>query len=422
MSAYVRNPQTIPDDSVGGSSVRQGVAEQNNVAINDLYTVINAHSNNEDGRSHVEIDEVLDTLTDTESAKVAAEAARDKAQEWAENPEDVEVETGAYSAKHHAIKAAASAAEAESFQVNLPLDISQGGTGQTDAASALAALGGEPADADIVKAPGGVLPAIDGSALTGIPINIIPAPQTIISANMGTRPSGWTSEDCDLPPDTLTYSGAVVTVEDGLQVAYAWDGHTKLSEVTPAGLPLDMAAESDGTYYVFADVSVSGDISVGYSDTAPECGHERINAGADIYNPKAGIMYDSSDTAIGRVYLGTAIVASGLVTAVYNYALGTQTRVPVNSGANIGTGSLTEYIEKNPFGCGKLSASVECYYSVDGNWLKTHWYSGTGVFVNHIGDSSIAILTGANVLTSGSNKTVSDVANARGRLVVMREF
>jgi hypothetical protein len=168
MSAYVRNPQTIPDDSVGGSSVRQGVAEQNNVAIDDLYTVINAHANNEDGRSHVEIDEMLDTLTDTESAKVAAEAARDNAQEWAENPEDVEVETGAYSAKHHAIKAAASAAEAESFLVDLPLDISQGGTGQTDAASALAALGGEPADTDIVKAPGGVLPPLNGSALTGI--------------------------------------------------------------------------------------------------------------------------------------------------------------------------------------------------------------------------------------------------------------
>lgn len=152
MSAYVRNPQTIPDDSVGGSSVRQGVAEQNNVAINDLYSVVNAHANNEMGRSHVQIDDVLDTLTDTESAKVAAEAARDKAQEWAENPEGVEVEAGAYSAKHHAIKAAASATEAESFLVELPLDISQGGTGGESAEEALEALGAEPADADILKA------------------------------------------------------------------------------------------------------------------------------------------------------------------------------------------------------------------------------------------------------------------------------
>ena len=34
-----------------------------------------------------------------------AETARDKAEEWAENPEDVEVETGQFSAKHHAAKA-----------------------------------------------------------------------------------------------------------------------------------------------------------------------------------------------------------------------------------------------------------------------------------------------------------------------------
>lgn len=151
MSAYVRNPQTIPDDSVGGSSVRQGVAEQNNVAIDDLYTVINAHANNEDGRSHVQIDEALDTISDVDGAKDAAEAARDKAQEWAESPENVEVETGAYSAKHHAIKAAASAADAESFLVGLPLDISQGGTGETNPAAALDALGGEPANAAILK-------------------------------------------------------------------------------------------------------------------------------------------------------------------------------------------------------------------------------------------------------------------------------
>lgn len=38
--------------------------------------------------------------------------ARDKAEEWAENPEDTEVETGKYSAKHHAAKAASSASNA----------------------------------------------------------------------------------------------------------------------------------------------------------------------------------------------------------------------------------------------------------------------------------------------------------------------
>jgi hypothetical protein len=127
MTAYARNPQTIPDDSVGGSSVREGVAEQNNVAINDLFTALNAHANNEDGRSHVEIDEALDAVgdvsaavDDAQTAQAAAETARDKAEQWADNPEDVAVETGAYSAKHHAIKAAASAQSAQDAVDDIP--------------------------------------------------------------------------------------------------------------------------------------------------------------------------------------------------------------------------------------------------------------------------------------------------------------
>lgn len=45
---------------------------------------------------------------ETFAARDEAITARDKAEEWAENPEDVAVEPGQFSAKHHAIKAAAS--------------------------------------------------------------------------------------------------------------------------------------------------------------------------------------------------------------------------------------------------------------------------------------------------------------------------
>ena len=62
MSAYVRNPQTVPDDTPGGSTTRQAVKDQNNQAIDDLFVSLNSHSNNEDGRSHVEIDEKFTTL------------------------------------------------------------------------------------------------------------------------------------------------------------------------------------------------------------------------------------------------------------------------------------------------------------------------------------------------------------------------
>lgn len=51
-----------------------------------------------------------DNLTAAEQAVVDAQTARDKARLWADEDEDTEVETGAYSAKHHAAKAAGSAA------------------------------------------------------------------------------------------------------------------------------------------------------------------------------------------------------------------------------------------------------------------------------------------------------------------------
>ena len=47
------------------------------------------------------------TTPEADAAVTAAEAARDKAQQWAEEAEDTEVETGEYSAHHWALKAAA---------------------------------------------------------------------------------------------------------------------------------------------------------------------------------------------------------------------------------------------------------------------------------------------------------------------------
>ena len=52
---------------------------------------------------------------DALGAKELAETARDKAQDWAEEAEDTPVETGQYSAKHHALKADASADLAKDY-------------------------------------------------------------------------------------------------------------------------------------------------------------------------------------------------------------------------------------------------------------------------------------------------------------------
>jgi len=56
--------------------------------------------------------QVDDLVLAATTAIIQAETARDKAEQWAEEAEDVEVEVGMYSAKHHAIKAAADATAA----------------------------------------------------------------------------------------------------------------------------------------------------------------------------------------------------------------------------------------------------------------------------------------------------------------------
>lgn len=89
MAAYTRNPQTEPDDSPGGSTVRQGVKDQNSQAINDLYVDLNAHSNNEDGLSHAQIDTKLTEIDDPVTGIVPrAEAARDAAEASASEAAD----------------------------------------------------------------------------------------------------------------------------------------------------------------------------------------------------------------------------------------------------------------------------------------------------------------------------------------------
>ncbi len=90
---YNRNPQTIPDDTPGGSTTRQAVKDQNSEAIDNLFSNLNIHSNNEDGLSHVEIDaklqeieenylgEMQDLLDQAEDAKDGAETAEEGAEE-----------------------------------------------------------------------------------------------------------------------------------------------------------------------------------------------------------------------------------------------------------------------------------------------------------------------------------------------------
>lgn len=82
-------------------------------ATKNLYVAKKKHTSdtiaNDLSASNIEL---AISVADVETAKTAAQAARDKAKKWAEEVEDTEVETGKYSALHHAAKAAGSASSA----------------------------------------------------------------------------------------------------------------------------------------------------------------------------------------------------------------------------------------------------------------------------------------------------------------------
>ncbi|MGE4532088.1 hypothetical protein [Halomonas sp.] len=83
--------------------------------------------------TETEATNAADSATAASNSASASETARDKSQEWAENPEDVEVETGQYSALHHAAKAegfkdtAEAAAAAAQSAAGLPSLAGNGG-------------------------------------------------------------------------------------------------------------------------------------------------------------------------------------------------------------------------------------------------------------------------------------------------------
>ena len=126
---------------------------------------------------------------------VDSQAARDKAQDWAEKAEDVEVEIGFYSAKHHALKAALSATTASTAKddAETARDLAQGyataaadnsrltvGTVTTGAAgtSASATITGDPGeqvlDMTIPQGEQGSAGATDYTALTNVPATFTP--------------------------------------------------------------------------------------------------------------------------------------------------------------------------------------------------------------------------------------------------------
>lgn len=103
------------------------------------------------------------------------------------------------------------------------------------------------------------------------------APQSIVKAPLGARPVGWSPAECDAPVVSMTVSGTIVTVQAGVQVAYADSGQVKLSTELVAPIDLDLTAEPDGTKYIYVNLNADGTVAnVGITALRPVVGTSMV--------------------------------------------------------------------------------------------------------------------------------------------------
>ncbi|WP_207260874.1 hypothetical protein [Desulfovibrio sp. Huiquan2017] len=353
-----------------------------------------------------------------------------------------------------------------------PVPISQGGTdadnptealfnlgfgavgltvaGCEEEAEALAAIGAEPADADIVKAPGGVLPLLDGSNLTGLDMSpLLVAPQTVMVAPTGSKIANWADGDQDAPVLSLrtasdlkdTYYSAervdavlaagAVGIAPGIVVAYAWGGTVYASEASPDGLSVDLSGSADGWYHLYADLNEDGSwAGVGYSAPYPAYGTARLTPGSDLYNTATGRMYDGTDTEVRRVYIGRVKVASGVPIEIVETPIGTSVTLPVASGAIIE--KSTTYVEPNPFS-GPASVELELYGRTRASASDIRWQRVDSIVVlssNGRGYGSAptcvsaddVVVTTANWAAAPIQIYFDGLGNCPGRIKLTRGF
>lgn len=103
-------------DATGGT---MAVATDGSYSANNRRISNVGYPNSDGDAANVKyVKDVLVSGKDAFEERLLAEAARNKAQQWADANENVQVESGKYSAKHHAAKASQSAAAAAASEAN----------------------------------------------------------------------------------------------------------------------------------------------------------------------------------------------------------------------------------------------------------------------------------------------------------------
>lgn len=200
------------------------------------------------------------------------------------------------------------------------------------------------------------------------------APQSIVKAVMGVRPTNWDEVDCSLPTQHIVaVDFDTVTIREGLQVTYADQGYTRYSNITTAATNLDVDVSTEGIKYVYCDMDSAGTIvSYGITPHEPKVGYTRDGHPYDFFCIPQNTMYDFADRPIRRTYIGKIYVNSGAMQQVIPSPLGTEVIVPFNYPLF----TSTRYLVNNPF-IEDIDVQVEVLFN--GFWGPTGWGYQAGI-------------------------------------------
>ena len=144
----------------------------------------------------------------------------------------------------------------------------------------------------LVKTDGSNITVEEWRTLLGIKDTLAIAPQTIVKGAVGDIPSGWQEGWCDKPAQHLevsTSGSSSLIVKSGLQVAAGVEGKVLLSNELESDTSLDISsalAQTNGTFYIYADLDTSGSMSFGYTENEPYVGLSNVKLSANILNPQ----------------------------------------------------------------------------------------------------------------------------------------
>jgi hypothetical protein len=399
---YERRVTTILDETPDGDTVNSAVAVKIDAAVDDGPTDLNHHkvqgghypaTSTATGSRYLHqspagIVSWRDGVPADQAAQVDASNVTDGAA-W-------RTAIGAEAAGAAVTEVATHNADASAHGLDSKVwTVTQGGTGASTTEDARAALD--------VYSKG----AVD-AALGGIRTGTAHASQSIIKAALGPRPDGWTAADCDAPVASLSYSGNVVTVEAGLQVAYADNGRVQLSEELAAPQTVDLSAAADGTYHIAVNMNADGSFSApSHSSDYPQIGTRKLLAypvpvaastsasGREIPFSVDGDLATYWSPSVGS---GTAIIGEWIECTLPDTKGGTKSVVAKAASAYAGSAPATADIEQQ----------------IDGVWTKVgavKYLSNVlyGSFQATAGNATLRIKATAGTVSSSYGWAIADI-------------